>query len=46
VCKKNGKEVWSGRAVVSIDGKIRINTGGGKDKKGQAFTYTLFLEKQ
>ena len=46
VCKKNGKEVWSGRAVISKDGKTRINTGGGKDEKGQAFTYSLFLEKQ
>jgi hypothetical protein len=46
VCKKNGKEVWSGRSVISKDGKTRINAGGGKDAKGQAFTYSLFLEKQ
>ena len=46
VCKKNGKEVWSGRAVISKDGRTRINTGGGKDEKGQPFTYTIFLEKQ
>ncbi len=46
VCKKNGKEAWSGRAVVSKDGKTCTNTGGGKDEKGQSFTYTIFLEKQ
>jgi len=46
VGKKNGKEVWSGRAVVSKDGKTQTNTGSGKDEKGQAFTYSFFLEKQ
>jgi hypothetical protein len=46
VCKKNGKVVWSGRTVISKDGKTQINKGGGKDEKGKAFTYSLFLEKQ
>ena len=46
VMKKNGKEVWSGQAVVSKDGKTSIDTGGGKDEKGQAFTYSIFAEKQ
>ncbi len=46
VGKKNGKEVWSGRAVVSKDGKSIMDIGGGKDEKGQAFTYSYFLEKQ
>ena len=46
VFKKNGKETSSGRAVVSKDGKTKIDNGGGKDAKGQAFTYTIFTEKQ
>jgi len=46
VCKKNGKVVWSGRTVVSKNGKTQINKGGGKDEKGKAFTYTIFLEKK
>jgi hypothetical protein len=46
VCKKNGKVLWSGRTVISKDGKTQINKGGGKDEKGKAFTYSLFLEKQ
>jgi len=46
VCKKNGKVAWSGRTVVSKDGKTQINNGSGKDEKGQPFTYTIFLEKQ
>jgi hypothetical protein len=44
--KKNGKEVWKGKAVVSKDGKTRTDNGGGKDANGQAFTYTVFMEKQ
>jgi hypothetical protein len=44
--KKSGKEVDSGEAVVSKDGKTCTDTGGGKDANGQAFTYTLFTEKQ
>jgi hypothetical protein len=46
VFKKNGKETSSGRAVVSKDGKTKIDNGGGKDAKRQAFTYTIFTEKQ
>jgi len=44
--KKNGKEVYGGQAVVSKDGKTMTDTGGGKDEKGQAFTYTIVMEKQ
>jgi hypothetical protein len=46
VFKKNGKEVYRGQVIVSQDGRTRTDTGGGKDAKGQAFTYTIFLEKQ
>ncbi len=46
VFKKNGKETSSGRAVVSKDGKTKIDNGSGKDAKGQAFTYTIIMEKQ
>jgi hypothetical protein len=46
VFKKNGKEVWRGQAVVSKDGKTSIDTGGGKDANGQAFTYSFYTEKQ
>ena len=46
VVKKDGKEVWSGQAIMSKDGKSYIDAGGGKDEKGQAYTYSIFLEKQ
>jgi hypothetical protein len=46
VGKKNGKEVWSGRAIVSKDGKTFTNTVSGKDEKGQAYTETTIMEKQ
>ena len=46
VFRKNGKEVDSGLAVVSKDGKTMTDTGGGKDAKGQAFNYTIFWDKQ
>jgi hypothetical protein len=46
VFKKNGKEVGSGQSVVSKDGKTITDVGSGKDANGQAFTYTIFLEKQ
>jgi hypothetical protein len=46
VNKKNGKEVYRGRVVVSKDGKTFTDTGGGKDEKGKAFTYSIFMEKQ
>ena len=46
VAKKSGKVVWSGRAVVSKDGKTSIDSGSGKDDKGQAFTYSFVMEKQ
>jgi hypothetical protein len=46
VFKKNGKEVYRGRAVVSNDGMTMTDTGGGKDEKGQPFTYTIIMEKQ
>lgn len=44
--KKNGKEVDSGQAVVSKDGKTITDVGGEKDANGQAFSYSLFTEKQ
>jgi hypothetical protein len=44
--KKNGREVWRGRSVVSKDGKTMTDNGSGKDEKGQAFTYSYVLEKQ
>jgi hypothetical protein len=46
VFKKNGKEVDSGKAVISKEGKTITDVGGGKDEKGQAFTYTIVMEKQ
>ncbi len=44
--KKDGKEVWSGRVVMSKDGKSYVDAGGGKDEKGQAYSYSIFMEKQ
>jgi hypothetical protein len=46
IFKKNGKEVYRGRAVVSKDGKTITDTGSGKDASGQEFTYTVVMEKQ
>ena len=46
IVKKNGKEIQRGQAVISKDGKIWTERGGGKDAKGQAFTYTIIMEKQ
>jgi hypothetical protein len=46
VFKKGGKEAWRGQAVVSKDGKTRTDKGKGKDANGQAFTYSIFMEKQ
>jgi hypothetical protein len=46
VAKKNGKEAWSGQAVVSKDGKTMTDKGGGKDANGKAFTYIIVMEKQ
>jgi len=46
VAKKDGKEVWSGRVVMSKDGKSYVDAGGGKDEKGQAYSYSIFMEKQ
>jgi hypothetical protein len=46
VNKKNGKEVARGRVVVSKDGKTFTDTGGGKDEKGQTFTWSIVMEKQ
>jgi hypothetical protein len=47
IFKKNGEEVDNGQAVVSKDGKTVTDVGGGgKDANGQAFTYSLFAEKQ
>jgi hypothetical protein len=46
IVKKDGKEVQSGQAFISQDGKIWTDKGGGKDAKGQAFTYTIVMEKQ
>ena len=46
IVKKNGKEIQRGQAVISKDGKIWNEKGSGKDAKGQAFTYTIAMEKQ
>jgi hypothetical protein len=46
VFKKNGKEVDNGNAVISKDAKTITDVGGGKDEKGQAFTYAIVMEKQ
>jgi hypothetical protein len=46
VNKKNGKEAARGRVVVSKDGKAFTDTGGGKDEKGQTFTWSIVMEKQ
>jgi hypothetical protein len=46
VVKLKGKEVWSGRVVMSNDGKSYIDAGGGKDERGQAYTYSILMEKQ
>jgi hypothetical protein len=46
VAKKAGKEAYRGQSVVSKDGKTLTDVGGGKDEKGQAFTYTIVMEKQ
>jgi hypothetical protein len=45
VFKKNGKEVYSGQATVSKDGKTMTDVGGGT-LNGKAFTYSIFMEKQ
>jgi hypothetical protein len=46
VFKKNGKEIDSGQAVVSKDGKTCTTHGNSKDANGQPVTYTLVTEKQ
>jgi steroid delta-isomerase-like uncharacterized protein len=46
IIKKGGKELFRGKAVLSKDGKTMVDAGGGKDANGQAFTYSLYLEKQ
>jgi len=46
IFKKNGKEVYRGIAVVSKDGKTLVDTGGGKDEKGQALSWSILMEKQ
>jgi hypothetical protein len=46
VGKKAGKEIWSGHAVVSKDGKTYTDTVSGKDANGKAFSYSFFFEKQ
>jgi hypothetical protein len=46
IVKKNGKEIQRGQAVISKDGKIWTEKGGGKDAKGQAFSYAIIMEKQ
>jgi hypothetical protein len=46
VFKKSGKEAHRGQTVVSKNGKTSIITGGGKEANGQAFTYTIVMEKQ
>ena len=44
--RKMGKRHGEDAAVVSKDGKTITDTGGGKDANGQAFTYSIFMEKQ
>jgi len=46
IVKNNGKEIQRGQAAISKDGKIWTEKGGGKDANGQAFTYTIVMEKQ
>jgi hypothetical protein len=46
VCKKVGKEVLSGRVVVSKDGKTTTETAKGKDAKGQEVTLIFVNDKQ
>jgi hypothetical protein len=46
IVKKNGKEIQRGQAAISKDGKTWTEKGGGKDAKGQAFSYTIVMEKQ
>jgi hypothetical protein len=45
IVKKNGKELYRGQAIISKDGKTWTEKGGGKDAKGQAFTFTIVMEK-
>jgi hypothetical protein len=44
--KKDGKEVWRGRVVVSKDGKTETETIKTKDAKGQPFTIIMISDKQ
>jgi hypothetical protein len=44
--KKDGKEVWRGRVVVSKDGKAETETIKVKDAKGQASTIIMVSDKQ
>jgi hypothetical protein len=46
VCKKVGKEVLSGRVVVSNDGKTTTETAKVKDAKGQEVTLIFVNDKQ
>jgi len=45
VGKKNGKVLWTGRIVISKNGKTLIDAGGGKTADGEDFTYSIFAEK-
>jgi hypothetical protein len=44
--KKDGKEVWRGRVVISKDGKTETETIRAKDAKGQAVTIVMVSERQ
>jgi hypothetical protein len=46
IFKKSGKEAFRGQSVVAEDGKTLESIGRGKDEKGKAFTYSIFMEKQ
>ena len=45
VLRKNGKEAWGGRAILSKDGKTMTDRGGGKDANGNVFSYSIFMVK-
>ncbi len=46
VGRKNGQVSWTGRIVISKNGKTLIDAGGGRTADGEDFTYSIFAEKQ
>jgi hypothetical protein len=46
VVKKDGKEVGSGRVVISKDGKTRTQTSKGKNAQGQNINTIAVFDKQ